>query len=506
MLIITSIKTFASDQAACEATFNLNPNVFRICYISLNNKAEMTQLKEKYKDSPNIEVVELMANGTNPNQSVRNSIDALKSCIPHSRKYNPCNGLVISGHQNGSFWGELSDKELTPEDLLLLSCDYPNTFNNINSVWLQGCNTIDEDIHKANRSLTTSNNSFLSNLTSIIRRANSPNFHQDETNYHITDRYASSFPESIIHGWEGIAPGVTSSSPQSMILHLQEILILIEETGGEEISQDQVMSYLREQIKSLEGRGLSSDINADFSSSDFMNQISTHLQTILSGGQYQCLWQTYQQKYFGTGEIDLRRPRSINSATSRNIPSRNKLCNFNREINNHYGSSTDAERILQEAINDPTFLDTFGFALTKVIDKLPPYTKKSWQDKIKSMPEIKNYFIEKLQTNITQCKQSCGSDYQCKENCNLSVNEQLELEIAYHTLTGTKIGRRHSTISNEQLNSHILEKLQELSLPSENENLKQELQTNLTQAQQEVENIISIFNTTHSKSLFLSPY
>ena len=504
LLIFTNSNASANNQIACENTFNLAPDVFRICYISLNNKEEMKQLKDKYKDSPNIEIVELMANGTNPNQSVRNSLDALRTCLPHTRKNNPCNGLVVSGHQNGSFWGDLAEGELTPEDLLLLSCDYPNIFNNINSVWLQGCNTIDEDIHKTKNETSSNHNSFLSNITSIIRRSNSPRFHQDESNYHITDRYASSFPESIIHGWEGIAPGVTSSSPKSMILHLQEILILLDETDGVHKSKDEVMLYLRDQIRSLKGRGLTSDINEDFSSSDFMDQISTHLQTILSGAQYQCLWQTYQQKYFGTGNVDLRRPRSIDSASSRDLPSKSNLCSFYKEANNHYGSSTDGEMILEEAINDPNFLNNYGFALSRVIDQLPPHTKQHWQNKIKSMPQIKDYFITRLQTNITQCKQSCSGDYQCNENCNLTINEQLELDIAYYTLTGTKLGRRHNSIKNDQLNNHIIESLEALqatSLSPENERLKQELQTELTQAQQEVESIISTFNTSHSKNI-----
>ena len=67
-------------------------------------------------------------------------MDAISSCGISP----PCSQIVVSGHQNGAFWGELTDGDLTPGDLILLSCEVPE-LKSVNSVWLKGCNTIDEN-------------------------------------------------------------------------------------------------------------------------------------------------------------------------------------------------------------------------------------------------------------------------------------------------------------------------------------------------------------------------
>ena len=64
--------------------------------------------------------------------------------------------------------------------------------------------------------------------------------HRSEDNGYVTNRYAAPFQNGILSGWEGIAPGVNSSSPKSMILHLQEIFKFLNLEGVTEKEREEV--------------------------------------------------------------------------------------------------------------------------------------------------------------------------------------------------------------------------------------------------------------------------
>ena len=61
---------------------------------------------------------------------------------------NLCDTFILSGHQSGSFHGDLVDGHLSPEEFNQITCEFPQLLEGVSSFFLQGCNTMDEDIHR----------------------------------------------------------------------------------------------------------------------------------------------------------------------------------------------------------------------------------------------------------------------------------------------------------------------------------------------------------------------
>ena len=78
-----------------------SPDSFHICYFSLNNEKEFTEMEKftkklnKHSSHP-ISVKEYMTEGGSPEDSFKKMID----------ENVRCDGLVISGHHTGSFGGK----------------------------------------------------------------------------------------------------------------------------------------------------------------------------------------------------------------------------------------------------------------------------------------------------------------------------------------------------------------------------------------------------------------
>ena len=136
----------------CRSIFD--PGVVqRICYMSLNNEEERRRLEDIFRSQGiKAEVVELMDPGEEPSESLRKNIKRLESCDkPPGQKV--CDTMVISGHHDGAFRGDLVDGPLYPEDILMMSCDHPNFFNGIGSLYLQACNSMDEQLRPLPREI-----------------------------------------------------------------------------------------------------------------------------------------------------------------------------------------------------------------------------------------------------------------------------------------------------------------------------------------------------------------
>ena len=129
----------------CKSIFD--PNVVqRICYLSLNNEEERRRLDDIFRaQGIKAEVIELLSPGENPAESLKKNIEKLNQCKKESGQ-KVCDTMVISGHHDGAFRGDLIDGPLYPEDLLMMSCDYPDFFQGINSLYLQACNSMDEQL------------------------------------------------------------------------------------------------------------------------------------------------------------------------------------------------------------------------------------------------------------------------------------------------------------------------------------------------------------------------
>ena len=110
-----------------------------LCYFSLNQDKEfkvmenvVNKLNQVSKEK--IEIKEFQTENGDPQKDFEAMINS----------GTVCNGLVISGHHTGSFGGKRSRGSLDISFLEKLSCmpPYANWFNNIRSLWLQGCRTL----------------------------------------------------------------------------------------------------------------------------------------------------------------------------------------------------------------------------------------------------------------------------------------------------------------------------------------------------------------------------
>jgi len=323
----------------------------KICFISLNNTKEKEALEKRYSNNPEVSVVELVSHGENPFRSIKKNLEAIKACNVSP----PCSQIVISGHQNGSFWGEIVSDDLSPGDLMLLSCQAPE-IKMVNSVWLQGCNTIDEhspevpydpqifDADDQKFSLNAIQSEFIRNLSDSSIEVSLGH----KANYDVTDGYANAFPSANLHGWQGIAPGVGSGSPQSVILHLQQSIEFLIENNINSMSVEEANRYLQARKQELEGKGLSQEINRDFNDDHFLEKIQKDLQRTLGQENFNCVWQIYQEKYFETSGEKKRRPRSAPSAKSRGISFNKELC----DANNIFGDISASQNLLKNAIKN----------------------------------------------------------------------------------------------------------------------------------------------------------
>ena len=107
---------------------------------------------------------------------------------------------------------------------------------------------------------------FFDKINMSVELAKTPSSprHNDADNYHVTQSYSASFPDAMVHGWEGIAPGVTSDSPNSMILHLQQTIEYLIENDVNRDDFEKVNAYLKKRQKDFEGRSLSYEIDLDW--------------------------------------------------------------------------------------------------------------------------------------------------------------------------------------------------------------------------------------------------
>tara|TARA_B100000925_G_C22010652_1_gene476222 strand:- start:1624 stop:4344 length:2721 start_codon:yes stop_codon:yes gene_type:complete len=464
----------------------VNKDSHRICYISLNNSDEFRALKKKYEQTDKVEVFELMTSNTDPSKSIMENFNGLSSCSVKP----PCSSIVIGGHQNGSFWGDLVEGELTPADLLLMQCEN-SLIKDVSTVWLQGCNTIDEDIDQQRYDPQVFNEkdavfefSELKRSMETFRTENTDEnsiVHNDRKNFHVTNAYSAAFPRALVHGWEGIAPGTTSSSVDSMILHLQQSIEFLLETGMNARTFEEANRYLQARKSELEGRGLSREINRDFlSEGDFMSILKRDLDKILSGEQYRCLWEVFQSKYYGTGDRDLRRPKSIASAYSRGFSPRNNICDTKNLLEKHISySESDYKRHkdstktkIQEEIDkmfrsnkgmDQNLLALEGL-LNKFSEEIPEHRRRKqvWQKILKSNKKIEQHILNLLsQEGIT-------------------LSRKLEIINLYENLTGISISAGDSNNPLGLLIRSI-----------ENSNLNESIQSDMSQTLGEYEKVQS---------------
>ena len=210
---------------------------FHICYFSLNNEKEFTEM-EKFTDRLNkhshcsISVNEYLTEGDDPEESFKKMVESGVRC----------DGLVISGHHTGSFGGKRSHGSLNIDFLEKLSCDerYSKWFNNINALWLQGCRTlgtgeivqeeqeVDADYHTT-RVGDVLEADHLEQSFADLNMEFSATLDQDNP---LSSRYLRTFPGATVFGWTKTAPGERSGSQYSIPFHMAHISRLINNQDG----------------------------------------------------------------------------------------------------------------------------------------------------------------------------------------------------------------------------------------------------------------------------------
>jgi len=177
----------------------------------MNNDQEFAAFQKQYQNVPGLEIVELMpVVGRDPLQSLRDGIDKIRAADP---AHPHCDGLVLSGHHNGEWFGARTNGGLELSALEDLKCDpkYQPFFDGVDALWMQGCNTMDEDTGAPIEAPSSAPRS----------PAGGTPQHRSRADYNVSERYKALFENSTQYGWQGIAPGVGSDSPDSMILFME---------------------------------------------------------------------------------------------------------------------------------------------------------------------------------------------------------------------------------------------------------------------------------------------
>ena len=197
---------------------------FHICYFSLNNEKEFTEMQKftkklnEYSSHP-ISINEYMTEGGDPEESFKKMVESGE----------PCDGLVISGHHTGSFGGKRAQGSLGIDFLEKLSCDekYSDWFDNINAVWLQGCRTLgtgeivsEEDAsadYHTGRVGAVLEADHLEQSFADLNMEFSATLDQDNP---LSSRYLRVFPAANVFGWTKTAPGEIAGSQYSIPFHI----------------------------------------------------------------------------------------------------------------------------------------------------------------------------------------------------------------------------------------------------------------------------------------------
>ncbi|MCZ0931955.1 MAG: hypothetical protein OXJ52_02245, partial [Oligoflexia bacterium] len=129
---------------------------FHICFFELDNTQTSKNFKNRIRPSEDIRLCkkkqEFSAKNTvvhcyQPQKDKEKGAKAFERMIQEiTQSGDRCDGLVMSGHHTGNWYGKTGEIQL--KDLENLSCnpDYRKWFSNIKALWLDGCNTVTDNI------------------------------------------------------------------------------------------------------------------------------------------------------------------------------------------------------------------------------------------------------------------------------------------------------------------------------------------------------------------------
>ncbi len=207
----------------------------RLCYFSFNNAREYATTRRLVEHlnahSPiKIEVVEF----------VQEDANIKKSLLSAMRSGQYCDGIILSGHHRGKFWGDRSSGSMKASFLEEQSCTVENAqwFAHVKAVWLEGCNTgrqnlmnpeIDPEdkIHGSPLNYIRANLEFddFDDSLDDITDAFDENLNEDN----LAKEYMRIFPYATVMGWTDKSPGEKAGSHYSFPYFLAQIVRIVDE-------------------------------------------------------------------------------------------------------------------------------------------------------------------------------------------------------------------------------------------------------------------------------------
>ena len=412
-----------------------DPNiVHRVCYVSLNNSKERTRAQEIFdKAGVKAEVIELINPGEKPLESIEKNLSQLEACSKPLGA-TVCDTFVISGHHDGSFRGELVDGPLVPEELLLLSCRFQKTFLGVKSLYLQACNSIDEDLSKKEINLSTT-------VSETQESSESP-IPDSRTNpdYQNTNILRSAFYNANTQGWGMIAPSLQSKSENSLPIDLMvraDFEMWLKEKkdidGSNTLSKEQVGILFNEYVQlNLNDFRYSSRRSESEEALRELKEYVGDWNNLIAVDPIQCVWDFYQKKYYEAMDEkgrDLRQARSLPSGSNDGLKN---FCQDNssslkiQEIKNYLeGKREKKPENLEELFKDPQNMDMVVSVLNQVMSKSKDDRRvEELQNQFGKYEELNKYFTKKRE--------------KCKKNC-LSEVSNFEFASEKQMLTGEKV-------------------------------------------------------------------
>lgn len=207
----------------------------RLCYFSFNNAREYSTTKRLVAHlnahSPiQIEVVEF----------VQDDANIKKSLLAAMRSGTMCDGIVLSGHHRGKFWGDRSSGSMKAGFLEEQSCRVGNAawFAHVKALWLEGCNTgrqnllnpeIDPEdkIHGSPLNYIRARLDFSDMEDSLDDIADAMDENLNEEN--LAKEYMRIFPYATVMGWTDKSPGEKAGSHYSFPYFLAQIVRIVDE-------------------------------------------------------------------------------------------------------------------------------------------------------------------------------------------------------------------------------------------------------------------------------------
>ena len=202
---------------------------FHVCFFELDNTKTSKNFKNRIRKSQRAKVdgckkkQEFSATNTvvhcyQPQSDKERGVKAFERMIQEvAQAGDRCDGLVMSGHHTGDWYGKTGHIKL--KDMENLSCkpEYRKWFSNIKALWLDGCNTVTDNITSDTTKTPTTPDSETARVvgkedsTDSINRWAVANTSQAYTasldkNTPLSSRYLRMFPHTQIYGFNGAAP------------------------------------------------------------------------------------------------------------------------------------------------------------------------------------------------------------------------------------------------------------------------------------------------------------